>query len=861
MARSVLLGILFGTCAYMCVGVSLETLTPLSLRRAITRTIDRGEVHTYLLQLSVGQCASMRLLQVGIDVWLKAYSPAGKAVLDLNWDNWGEENYTLCSNEAGKYKLLVQASGIDTNRGQYVLSLRSISPERPADLAAMKVQDSVAKAIHARIQTQPLEEALETFRAQGNQWAQMKTHSHLARSYHRNGEYGPTVKHQQQALNIAHRLGDRFEEAISNRELFRVYGHIGEQSRRMAARRIAIALLRDLGDPRTTVTAAELAAEQFSELRQYEKALVLERRLLKSCYTLGLADRRRIALGKIAGLESKLGRHEEAVRSAREYLEESKATGLAHHQAAGYFTLGHILLGAGQLVEAENRFQTAAALDRMTGDRSAEAVAQAAIADVAFRRGDLQRALRHVKWAIRHWNWIEIAAGPAKWQAGTENEVRHRFQVRVLSALHRQEPTEGYDLMALKTCDGMRAGYLGADTSSIAEMRMLAGDNAVVLEFFVGPEVSLAWALDKNTVQTFELAREDVLRPLVDQLHGAVLARNRWISSESAQQRAVRIANADRRASSISKQLGKLLLSPLAPFLGNRKLLIVADGPLEHLPFASLQDPVDPDGRPLGHVRDLVSMPSVGAILALHRRRSVDLPAFADELAVLADPVFRKDDPRVRPSGYVLKIPDPVPTAARNVGWRELPRLLYSRIEAEAIASYAHNPVRLLDFDASRQQFLSGKLNRARVIHIAAHGISNSEDPDLSGLILSMVDRSGKPQEGFLRFKDIYNSQLTAELVVLSACQTAIGKRFHESGMMPLSGAFLHAGAARVVSTLWKIDDAATADFMRIFYRELLSEGKSPSSALRIAQTELSSKPRWKSPYYWGAFVLQGWPH
>jgi len=102
------------------------------------------------------------------------------------------------------------------------------------------------------------------------------------------------------------------------------------------------------------------------------------------------------------------------------------------------------------------------------------------------------------------------------------------------------------------------------------------------------------------------------------------------------------------------------------------------------------------------------------------------------------------------------------------------------------------------------------------------------------------------------------NLKLPAELVVLSACRTALGKEVRGEGLIGLTRGFMYAGAARVVASLWKVDDEATAEFMKLFYYQMLINKKSPAAALRDAQREFRQKRRWGSPYYWAAFVLQG---
>jgi CHAT domain-containing protein len=163
-----------------------------------------------------------------------------------------------------------------------------------------------------------------------------------------------------------------------------------------------------------------------------------------------------------------------------------------------------------------------------------------------------------------------------------------------------------------------------------------------------------------------------------------------------------------------------------------------------------------------------------------------------------------------------------------------------------------------LDFKANRVTATSSELSQYRIVHIATHGLLNSEHPELSGIVLSLVDEQGRPQDGFLRLHEIYNLNLPAELVVLSACRTALGKEIKGEGLVGLTRGFMYAGAARVMASLWKVQDDATAELMKRFYRGVLKDGMRPAAALRAAQVEMWKSKQWRSPYYWAAFVLQG---
>jgi CHAT domain-containing protein len=164
-----------------------------------------------------------------------------------------------------------------------------------------------------------------------------------------------------------------------------------------------------------------------------------------------------------------------------------------------------------------------------------------------------------------------------------------------------------------------------------------------------------------------------------------------------------------------------------------------------------------------------------------------------------------------------------------------------------------------VDFRASRATATSPELAQYKVIHFATHGVLDSRTPALSGIVLSLVDRKGKSVDGFLRVWDIYNLHLSAELVVLSACQTALGTQIKGEGLVGMTRGFMYAGSARVIASLWQVNDVASSELMAQFYRNLLKKNLPPAAALRAAQVYMWKQKRWQGdPYFWGAFQLQG---
>jgi CHAT domain-containing protein len=325
----------------------------------------------------------------------------------------------------------------------------------------------------------------------------------------------------------------------------------------------------------------------------------------------------------------------------------------------------------------------------------------------------------------------------------------------------------------------------------------------------------------------------------------------------------------------------------VASELKNKRLVIVADGMLQYLPFAALPEPsdaqsvagksaspVDPasapqslyNSPPLIVAHEVISLPSASVLAVLRREAAGRKPA-TKTVAVFADPVFNNSDPRVGTKGKETDaaakeapVAKDVSRAAAESGLQDLVRLRFSRLEADQITRLAPEATRFeaVDFAANRGAATSADLRNYAILHFATHGLINNQHPELSGIVLSLVDQHGQPQDGFLRLFNIYNLKLDAELVVLSACQTALGKEVKGEGLIGLTRGFMYAGAPRVVATLWPIYDRATADFMGRFYDAMLRQKIRPAAALRQAQASMWQDKRWQAPYYWAGFTLQG---
>ena len=247
-------------------------------------------------------------------------------------------------------------------------------------------------------------------------------------------------------------------------------------------------------------------------------------------------------------------------------------------------------------------------------------------------------------------------------------------------------------------------------------------------------------------------------------------------------------------------------------------------------------------------------------MLPLLRENVPTRPANEKTVALFADAVFTADDARLsakKTAAPAKPIEVKLNAPITRMG---LSRLPFSRREANAIMALAPKTETFsaLDFAANRETVLKMDLKPYRIVHFATHGWLDAEHPQFSGIVLSLVGERGEQLDGFLRLNEIYNLDLAADLVVLSACQTGLGKTVSSEGVIGLTRGFMYAGATRVMASLWNVDDAATAELMRRFYQNLLQEKRSPAAALRAAQISLVKEKRWHNPYFWAAFSIQG---
>jgi CHAT domain-containing protein len=416
--------------------------------------------------------------------------------------------------------------------------------------------------------------------------------------------------------------------------------------------------------------------------------------------------------------------------------------------------------------------------------------------------------------------------------------------------------------------------------ASVGEIQQSVLDpGTLLLEYSLAKERSFLWAVTDSSIHSFVLPAGAEIDRLARRCYELLTERGKHLKFETPEERQQRVASADREYNDAAARLSAMLLGPAAALIGDKRLVIVADGALEYVPFAALPDPSSVQkrggvGAPLIAAHEVLSLPSASVLGVLRKELGGRRPA-PWAVAVLADPVFDSQDPRAQTprqpeTARTLSSRNGLTaapgTASRDQGGsqdtsEERPtRLPFTRTEAEAILGLAPRQSELvaLDFDASVKTATSPAMGRYRILHFATHGVLDSEHPELSGIVLSLVDSKGEPTDGFLRLNQIYNMKLPVELVVLSGCKTGLGKEIKGEGLVGLTRGFMYAGAPRVVVSLWDVNDAGTAELMKLFYQAMLKQSARPAEALRAAQVAMMKRPGFSSPYYWAPFILQG---
>lgn len=753
-------------------------------------------------------------------------------------------------------------------------------------------------------------EALAWSRELGNRWNEVTALGNLGKIHASRGEADEALGFLEEAVAAWRELGVVREEALTLNDLGRLYLRLGESRQAIDRFEEAIGLLREADEAGPTGMILGSLGTAHGQMGEPKRGIAFLDRALEIHRRTGNRREAAVALHELGRLHREAGELEEARRAYLQALEIDRELGHRRDEATTLHSLAWLHHDLGEVEEAVALYREALGRFTAMSDRSWEAVSLLGLARARRQQGELAPAQADVEAALERIE--ELRAEPATPELRSSyfasKQQYYAFYVDLLMELHRREPAAGHDRRAFEASErarartlletlsepgeGRRDGALGAEEATLARRlhqlelrrmelaaagvdgeetgtverelrRVLARHRRVraalrgtdrsrsapsrarplsleqiqhqvldgeslLLEYFLGEERSFLWAVTPDRLESYELPGRAVIE--------AAARRALSLLPESHH----RIARA--RTGIVLQEVARLVLTPVGHRLAGRRLLVAADGILHYLPFAALPNPTGSGAGAMGAEgagtapliadHEVVTLPSA-SILPVLRRRSARRPPAPGTVAVLADPVFPPGD---------------------------YPPLPFSRREAEAILALAPaaERLRLLGFDANRERALGPELSRYRMVHFATHGLLDASYPEMSGLVLSLVDRQGRPRNGFLRAHEITDLSLSAELVTLSACRTALGREVRGEGLVGLTRAFLDAGAERVLVSLWPVEDRATAELMSRLYQSMLEAGLPPAAALRQAQLSFLEEPDRRAPFFWAGFVLQG---
>lgn len=733
-----------------------------------------------------------------------------------------------------------------------------------------------------------LEDAIDLAREQGLPDKELVTRQALAQIHYDRGALGTSRREWQRVESLATKLGEpRFERAAQRSQIrIRIREDRFEEAQEPLERLLAgesserqrLPLLQDatelylgmdrLGDARETITqgldlSRGLGDAQYEAMflhlegrwhqarQEHEEGLELQRRAFD---LFGRVPDRQGQVSAGHGQAQSLyalGRYEEVrtvLETVLEAAEDLRGESLSHDLRASYL--------AARRHYWELYVDTLMRLDESSPETKHDELAlvaaetararslyeQLAEADSASRT-EVNEELRRDRLEVRRkLQDVELRAARRASAGGEASETLDLQRAQLVETLERLDRRMRSDLDLPRNPPELSIPAL--------QHEIVGNPRTALVTYFFGQRRAYAWVVSHEGVDSTTL---DASPEEIENMARAWAATLPEANSRARETRA-----------ELGRRLGEILLGPVRKLLPAGRLVIVPDGVLHALPFSALRYPEtspDAETRYLVERHEVIQIPSLTVLRQLRQSSAAKPDSPTDEprsVVVFADPPYSTsgETPEIPPGGALLRA---VRDLHRGTILEPLPG---TRKEARAIQAAAEAQGRscrlLLGSEARKSVLLDGSLGRVHALHFATHGLLDPVHPELSGIVLALVDEDGRPIDGYLRLHELYDLRLDARLVVLSACDTGAGKELRGEGLINLTRGFFNAGVPRVVASLWSVDDDSTAELMSRFYRFHLQKGWIPSSALNAAQRTMIDHEEWSDPYYWAGFTYQG---
>ncbi|MBW4613290.1 MAG: tetratricopeptide repeat protein [Desmonostoc vinosum HA7617-LM4] len=802
-------------------------------------------------------------------------------------------------------------AGIYKSFGDYQQALNSYNQaldlsrqvgERSREADTLKDIALVYRALgDYKLSIETFNQALEIFQKIGDRGREAQTLENIGTVYRTTAEYSKALEYYNQALKLEREQGDSFQEIATLISITRVYESLKDYPKAFDTANQALLLSRQQKNSLGEAGALALLGVVYQASGDYQKALDASVQATSLMRKIGNKYAEATYLGNIGKTYKSLKQPQQAIATYNQQLGLWRNLGNRTEEADTLYNLAVTERDRGNLTTALPQIQ---ATIKIVEDTRTKVTSQelrtsyfATVQKYYQFYIDLLMQL-HKKDPSKGYDALALQASERSRARGlvellTEARVdirkdvdpkllaqerslqwRIEAQEKKLSDLANKNDTQKQAIAVIEDVKNLLdqqqqlktkirnqnpeyAALKYPEALTLPQIQQQLDKDTLLLQYSLGEGRSYLWAITPNSFDTYELPGREQIEKVAKNLYNNYL-KNPGMQGVSPEETA-KAAN----------ELSKLIIAPVADKLGQKRLVIVGDDALQYIPFAALttgKSTASPDYQPLVVNHEIITLPSASTIAIL--RQQIQRRAKAPKtLAILADPVFNASDERVTgkaantTNDLDLQLQESaLQRSARGVNRSNIERLQGTRNEAQEILKLVpkDRSLQAFDFDANYNWATSKQLSQYQMVHFATHGFADSNDPELSGIVLSLVDKQGKPQRGFLRLNEIFNLNFPAELVVLSACETGLGQEVQGEGLVGLTRGLMYAGAARVVVSLWSVDDEATSLLMRQFYSEMLQQGKTPAAALRAAQLQLWQQEQWRNPYSWAGFTLLG---
>lgn len=705
------------------------------------------------------------------------------------------------------------------------------------------------------------------------------TLSNIGHAYLLFGNYPAALQQLELALPITRSVNDRRFEAYTLLRMGMAYAGSNDTAKALESYEKALAIHQDpeFADPRGEAITLDKMGQALARAGKLPAALKAFENAIQLWTDVGDDQGRALSLYGIARIErdrhnlaNARGRIEEAISLVEKLRNRVTARQLQMIYFAGkqdLYTLGiDVRMQLYELTKSNPDLEAALSLSEQSRARNLIDLLAAAQVDPSTR----------------------FSAEQAEKNIRLQREINELAQthLRLLNLKAKKDAEEILRTLKerIKEQDDLQASARRGNSPSSAsqqahpltarEIQQLLDDNTIILEFSLGESRSHLWTISTGSIEYYSLPGGTEIENAARRLSQALTAPEpKQRHNESNTEFVERLRRKPDQYLESARDLSRMVLGKVWSRLGDKRIVIIADGQLQYIPFEVLPSPESSlSSAEAANVllrNEIVYQPSASALALL---RDVSRPNFSKTVAVFADPVFSLDDDRVRSpakteggKNTAHRSRQKLNSSLRDIGDDDvtLSKLTYSLKEANAITAAAPrgSSMKKVGFDANRAAATDPLLRQFSIVHFATHGIVNDKQPELSGIVLSMVNKRGQDQDGYLTLHDLYYLDLPVRLVVVSACRTGVGKQVPGEGLIALTRGFMHAGAQAVVVSLWDVDDEATAEFMTRFYDHMLGRNKlSPAAALRQAKSDMQmhANEKWRAPFYWASFILQG---